>query len=79
MIIELVTEIIDETIRTAYNKRFSEMAVGVETRSLLHPLTAYGILRCGAPNPPLRQAAGRCATCSQNLRGNLHKRKNQID
>ena len=44
---------------TAHNKRFSEMAVGVETETRLHPLTAYGILRCGAPNPPLRQAAGR--------------------
>jgi len=35
------------------------MAVGVETETRLHPLTAYGILRCGAPNPPLRQAIGR--------------------
>ena len=38
------------------------MAVGVEAETRLHPLTAYGILRCGAPNPPLRQAAGRYAT-----------------
>ena len=38
------------------------MAVGVEIETRLRPLTAYGILRCGAPNPPLRQAAGRYAT-----------------
>ena len=44
---------------TADNKRFSEMAVGVETEVRLRPLNTYGILRCGAPNPPLRQAAGR--------------------
>jgi len=46
---------------TAYNKRFGEMAVGVETGSLVLPLTAYGILRRGAPHPPLRQAAWRYA------------------
>ena len=59
MLAELATEEIEQTIRTADNKRFSEMAVGVETETRLHPFTAYGILRCGAPNPPLRQAAGR--------------------
>ena len=44
---------------TAHNKRFSEMAVGVETRSLLLPMTLYGSSGHGAPSPPLRQAAGR--------------------
>ena len=39
------------------------MAVGVETETRLHPLTAYGILRCSAPSPRLRQAAGRYAKC----------------
>jgi len=48
--------------QTSHNKRFSEMAVRVETETRLHPLTAYGILRCGAPRPPLRQAAGRYVT-----------------
>ena len=49
-------------LQTSHNKRFSEMAVGVEANCLLLPLTAYGILRCGAPHPPLRQAAGRYMT-----------------
>jgi len=48
---------------TSYNKRLSEMAVGVETRSLLRPMTLCGSSGHGAPNPPLRQAAGRYTTC----------------
>ena len=44
---------------TAYNKRFSEMSVGVETGSLLLPMTLCGSSGHAAPNPPLRQAAGR--------------------
>ena len=35
------------------------MAVGVETNVPMFPSTACGILGCGAPNPPLRQAAPR--------------------
>jgi len=35
------------------------MAVGVETRGLLLPLTLCGSSGCVAPHPPLRQAAGR--------------------
>ena len=59
MLVELATEKIEHTIRTAHNKRFSEMAVGVETGSLLLPMTLCGSSGCGASNPPLRQAAGR--------------------
>jgi len=44
---------------TARNKRFSEMAVGVEPSSLLRPLTSCDSSGPCAPNPPLRQAAGR--------------------
>jgi len=44
---------------TAHNKRFSEMAVGVETGSFLLPLNVFDSSRYGAPNLPLRQAAGR--------------------
>jgi len=51
-----------EQIFTSYNKQFSAMAVAVETRSLLHPLTLCGNSGCGAFRPPLRQAAGRYAT-----------------
>jgi len=35
------------------------MAVGVETEVLPYPLTACDIVECGAPRPPLCQAAGR--------------------
>ncbi|MCL2046942.1 MAG: hypothetical protein FWG88_11250 [Oscillospiraceae bacterium] len=35
------------------------MAVGVESRRAAAPLTACGSSGCGAPNPPLHQAAGR--------------------
>ena len=35
ILVELATERIEHTIRTAHNKRFSEMAVGVEIESLL--------------------------------------------
>ena len=48
--------------QTADNKRFSEMAVDVETGSLLLPMTLCCNSGCGAPNPPLRQAAGRYLT-----------------
>jgi len=41
------------------NKQLSEMPVDVWTRSFLHPLTVCGSSRYVAPNPPLRQAAGR--------------------
>jgi len=30
-----------EQISTSHNERFSEMAVGVEARSLLHPMTHW--------------------------------------
>ena len=35
------------------------MAVGVDTESLLRPLTVGDSSGHSAPNPPLRQAAGR--------------------
>ena len=38
------------------------MSVGVETDSLLLPLTACGSSGYGVPRPPLRQVAGRYAT-----------------
>ena len=47
---------------TADNKRFSEMAVGVEVGSLLLPMTPCGCSGHGVPNPPHRQAAGRYTT-----------------
>ena len=46
-------------VAPSFNKRFSEMAVGVETCSLLLPMKLCGSLGHGAPRPPLRQAAGR--------------------
>ena len=59
MLVELAVEEIEETIRTAHNKRFSEMAVDVETSRFLLLMTLCGSSGHGAPNPPLRQAAGR--------------------
>jgi len=38
------------------------MAIGVETRGLLRLLTVCGSSGLSAPNPPLRQAAGRYVT-----------------
>ena len=58
--------------QTSHNKRFSEMAVGVETSSLLLPITLCDSSGIGAPNPPLRQAAGRYATYAL-LRWNTEK------
>ncbi|MCL2046938.1 MAG: hypothetical protein FWG88_11230 [Oscillospiraceae bacterium] len=51
-----------EQIFTSYNRRLNEMAVGVETSSLLLPLSICGSSGHGAPRPPLRQAAGRYLT-----------------
>jgi len=48
-----------EKIFTSYNIQLSEMSVGVETCSLLLPLTVCDSSGDGAPSPPLRQAAGR--------------------
>ncbi|MCL2045640.1 MAG: hypothetical protein FWG88_04570 [Oscillospiraceae bacterium] len=48
--------------QTSYNKQLSEMSVGVETEALLRPLTVCENSSQYAPNPPLRQAAGRYAT-----------------
>jgi len=45
--------------KPAHNKRFSEMAVGVETSSLMHPSTSVIVQALAQPRPPLRQAAGR--------------------
>ena len=45
--------------QTSDNKRLSEMAVGVETRGLLLPMTLCDSSGHGAHSPPLRQAAGR--------------------
>ena len=39
------------------------MSVGVWARSFLHPLGVCDSIGYGAPNPPLRQAAGRYMTC----------------
>ena len=40
MLAELTVEEIEQTIRTAHNKQFGEMAVGAEAISLLHPSTS---------------------------------------
>ena len=40
MLAELSVEEIEQNIRTAHNKRFSEMAVGVVSRSLMRPSTS---------------------------------------
>ena len=57
---------------TSHNKRFSEMAVGVETESLLLPMTPCDSSGHGAPRPPLRQAAERYTTYAL-LRRNAEK------
>jgi len=54
------------------------MAVGVEAETRLHPLTAYGILRCGAPHPPLRQAAGRYTPFPLSVADSLAKLIDEI-
>ena len=62
VVLVLPNKLVSAKSQTADNKRLSEMAVGVETGSLLLPMTLCGNSRCGAPRPPLRQAAGRYLT-----------------
>ena len=47
------------SVETSHNKQLSEMTVGVETEAILRPLTVCENTSQHAPNPPLRQAAGR--------------------
>ena len=61
VLIELAAEEIEETIRNAYNKQLSEMAVGVEAAAPMPPLNCGDSLGLDAPRPPLRQAARRYA------------------
>jgi len=70
-------DILEQTIRTSFNKQLCAMAVGVETCVLVHPLTTYGILSCGAPNPPLRKAAARYMPFPLDLRKSVVKSSEQ--